>query len=228
MKKFILIVFVLISTLSYSQRKDWNLGIFAKPSDQYRVKIDGELQKPGYSFLIKPGYHEIQVWSPNYQVYDTAFTYMTGKVIIKIDLQPSAQLKAVRKAQYEKGRLHGHAFIGATSAIVLGIAAAINYNEIGARNLEYVRSNQAVRLNIEGFSTDDRNEDERRLQNSRIAQYTMYGLIAGSLTYCTWKLIKARQVEVPELGDDKSFVLDGVGLSPNRMGGMNASLRLKF
>lgn len=228
MKKYILIVFVLISTLSYSQRKDWNLGIFAIPSDQYRVKIDGELQKPGYSFLIKPGYHEIQVWSPNYQVYDTAFTYMTGKVIIKIDLQPSAQLKAVRKAQYEKGRLHGHAFIGATSAIVLGIAAAINYNEIGARNLEYVRSNQAVRLNIEGFSKDDRNEDERRLQNSRIAQYAMYGLIAGSLTYCTWKLIKARQVEVPELGDDKSFVLDGVGLSPNRMGGMNASLRLKF
>lgn len=228
MKKYLFLVLILITTLSYGQRKDWNLGIFAIPSDQYRVKIDGELQKPGYSFLIKPGYHEVQVWSPNYEVYDTAFTYMSGKVIIKIDLKPSTQLKALRTAQYEKGRLHGHAFIGATSAIVLGIAAAINYNEIGDRNLEYVRSNQTVELNIEGYSTEDRDEDESRLQNSRIAQYMMYGLIAGSLTYCTWKLIKARQVEIPELKDDKSFVLDGVGLSPNRMGGMNASIRLKF
>lgn len=234
MKKILNLVLIpclIIITISaaQAQRKAWNIAVFAEPSDYYKVKINGELQPTGFAFEVDPGKIHLEVWAPHHEVFDTTFTYISGKITIYARLAQTQELREYRKITSEQNDLRRQSYLTVGLAGAAALGAIINYNQLGKNKYIQRRQELGYRYDLPSYGAQGLENAESSLRRSRTLQYGLYAATAGFTALGISKILKIRKINPPELKEDKSFILDDLGFAPNMQGGgMQGYLRFKF
>ncbi len=227
----VLILCLIIITISaaQAQRKSWNIAVFAEPSDYYKVKINGELQPTGFAFEVDPGEIHLEVWAPHHEVFDTTFTYISGKITIYARLVQTQELREYQKITSEQNDLRRQNYLTVGLAGAAALGAIINYNQLGKNKYIQRRQELGNRYDLPSYGDQGLENAESSLRRSRTLQYGLYAATAGFTAWGISKILKIRKINPPELKEDKSFILDDLGFAPNMQGGgMQGYLRFKF
>lgn len=214
---------------SQAQRKEWNIAVFAEPSDYYKVKINGETQPTGFAFEVEPGQIHLEVWAPHHEVFDTTFTYISGKITIYKRLKPTAELREYKIITAEQNNLRRQTYLTIGLAGAAAIGAVANYGQVGRNRHVFRRQELGNRYDLPTYNQEALDDAESTLRRSRYLQYGLYAATAGFTAWGISKLLKIKKINPPELKEDKSFVLDDFGILPGiHGGGMHGFLRIKF
>lgn len=226
---FITALLLLTAMHGHAQRKEWNIAVFANPSDYYKVKINGEIQPTGFAFEVEPGQIHLEVWAPHHEVFDTTFTYVSGKITIYKELQPTAAFKEYKIISAEQNNLRRQTYLTFGIAGTAVIGAVANYGRVGKNRHTYRRQELGNRYNLSTYDAHSLEDAESSLRSSRYLQYGLYAASAGFAAWGISKILKIKKMNPPDLKEDKSFVLDDFGLTPGMQGGgMHGFLRIKF
>ncbi len=214
---------------SNAQRKEWNIAVFANPSDYYKVKINGELQPTGFAFEVEPGQIHLELWAPHHEVFDTTFTYISGKVTIYKNLKPTQELQEYKIITAEQNNLRRQTYLTLGLAGVSAVGAIVNYGRVGSNYHAFRRQELGNRYDLAAYDRAALEEAESSLQRSRYLQYGLYAAAAGFTTWGITKILKIKKMNPPDLKEDKSFVVEDFGFGPGiHGGGVQGFLRIKF
>lgn len=227
---FWLTAFLFISAFhGHAQRKEWNVAVFADPSDFYKVKVNGEIQPTGFAFEVEPGPVHLEVWAPHHEIFDTTFTYISGKITIYKKLKPTAELREFKIITAEQNNLRRQTYLTMGFAGAAAAGAIANFGRVGRNRHTYRRQELGNKYDLPAYNQEALDNAESSFQRSRFLQYGLYAATAGFTVWGISKIMKIKKMNPPELKEDKSFVVDDFGLSPGMHGGgMHGYLRIKF
>lgn len=235
MRRLILGLFLALSCTLQAQQPEAkkprpNLLIFASPGGEFRVKINGMLQEPGSQFVVGIGEHRIEIWAPHHYKFDTVVTVKSGPRPTRVYkvLKPKPEYVKYTNEVVKESRLSGKILFGGVSTALIAGVAIFNYSQIGDLNLDYVRAENGVKYNIRGFSQSNLDDAERKLNNARTLQYVLYAGMAGMGTYTVIHWLKRRKMLPPKLKEDKSFLVDNVGMLYHPTTGYQWQLSVRF
>lgn len=199
------------------------------PSEYYRIKIDGVLKPVGSKFSITPGSHLVNIWAPNYQVFDSTITVSKEKTVLRIQLSETPELIKYQNYLEKKSELNARATASGVGIILLSGAAGLNYNRIGRYNLEltkaYYRSNFTTATGT--VTGNEYPAAEGRHNRSIITQGVLYtGMGISTLLFVKYFVLKKKLIK-PQLIKDTSFEVEDLGLVPYT-NGLGIGLKLNL
>jgi len=201
---------------------------FVSPGEDYRVKINGELQEEGNKFAVKRGKYTVSVWAPHYEQWDTTFTLDSKRVRLVKALTPKPELITYEDNMDIRSRYKQRMVISGTTALIFSTIAIFNYQRIGDLNLDQIEAENGVDFGIEGYNQRTLDEADKQLKNARTLQYVVYGGMALTAGYSIYNYIKMKQFGMPKLSKDDKFVVDGIGVGLNQSNNPQFFARIRF
>ena len=215
------------SQISVKGKQPFNLKTMVFPGHNYRIKIDGELQPAVNLFTVSKGKHYIEIWAPHYKQFDTALYFSSKLTVLPVILKKSNELEQLEDA-LKKSKYHLRSTAASIGGVVLLASTAIyNYGRISDLNVDKIKAENGYTHGVTQYTAGDKNSAEKSLRNARILQGAIYAGI-GALTYNAIRHItKSRQITIPVLKEDKSFLIDG-GISYTPDGVVQTGLVINF
>jgi hypothetical protein len=218
---------LLLGSLAYGQQDSGTIRTFVEPEKGYRVKLNGNLQPEGNAFKVKYGRYHLEVWAPGYFPADTTFVITNAYARVVKVLKPTPRLVAFNEKErvydgYKKRIIMSTVFTGFLSAV-----AVYNYNRIGDLNLEQISYENGVKYGITGYTQSGLDEANGSLSGARALQVGIYAGIAAGASYAVYNYVKMKKYGKPKFEADRSFLVDGIGVSviPGNRGTVNARFR---
>ncbi len=189
---------------------------FINPSDDYRVKINGELQEETNRFALKRGTYHVSVWAPYHEVWDTTITLDSKRVRVAHALTPKKELVEYRQNLDDFSRYKGRAIVGGVGTVLFGAAAIFNYNRVGDLNYDLMKAENGLKFGFEGYNDEIVSDAENKHKNAQTLQYVIYGGMALSTGFAVYNYIKMKKLGLPKLNEDKAFLVEGFGVGVNQ------------
>lgn len=210
-----------------TKKHNYNLWFLVFPGHNYRVKIDGVLMPTNNKYKVAKGEHQISIWSPHYNSFDTTIVIDEKKVIIRKKLTPSLYFEEYTRNQRllsQKSTVMSASALGITAS---GIATYIFHTRVGKFNLERIKAQSSVDNKSREYNRDSLNEAKNNLAIAKKGR-TFFLIASGILTAnLIRQILKYRKIKPSTLPDDKSFILDtSVNITPE--GNLYPCLTLKF
>lgn len=188
---------------------------FINPGHMYRVRINGVLQEETNQFLLASGTYQFSFWAPNYERFDTSLTVADTPIRFLYELEKTQELITYEKDFEHFKRKRGRVVLGIGATAVVGIGALINNQRIGNLNLDQIKAENGYTYNVDGFTKSNLDDANQSLDNAKNLQYGIYAAGALTLGYTVISYIKFKKLEKPTLKEDRSFILDDIGMVYN-------------
>lgn len=230
MKKTIgFFILFLLASQTYSQLERHNVRLYVQPGDQFRVKINGDLQPEANKFYLEPGKkYKFQVWAPHYHIFDTSIVASNEVIIIPKILIPKDEYIAFQKKQEQYGLHKKQMVLGAVSTFGIATMSFFNYGEVGRRKLDVIIAEDAERFNIGRQTPYDLKQSRTRYAVAQTFQIFSYFATAGLGYYTYTRIKKMKETKPQKLEEDKRFIVESVGLGYTQQSGYQFSTLIKF
>lgn len=221
------LAFLLVQTLVWGQQDSTVIKTFVKPGNQYRIKINQQLQLPTNTFKVPHGRHHISIWAPGYHVFDTTVVVSRDQLRLVKVLHPTQELIDYQLEKdvydmYKKRTIMSGCVTG-----IFGALAIFNYNRISDLNLEQIKQENGVKYDVIGYNQSGLDEADKSLKNARIIQYSLYAAMTASVGYAVLNYVKMKKYGKPVLEDKSGFIVEDLGMTvlPNNKTGVYARFR---
>lgn len=223
-----------VDTISVSTRENSKFNFFTHvtPSGSFRVKINGELQEPGYRFRLKKGKYNIQIWSPHFKPLDLPVEIKeeNKELRLRITLERTEEWLALRKemkvrSKYKKSKY----LLMAGSVISLGVAT-YSFNKIPKSNFQIHLQETRKEIGLKTFDSQELSSAESRKRTFQTLAYTSLSTAAlcGVLAYLNHR--KMKKIAEKKLPEDKSFLISSYIIPVNQSNemGLVGGIKINF
>lgn len=215
MKMAVSLLLVLSCCLASYAQDSTKVKFLVKGSEVYYVRVDGVLQPVKNIHSVSKGSHEIEIWSPKYQLYKDQLE--TGKLdstnyvaLLKID--PSYVAYIAQREEYKRD-----VFLMRTAPVLLAsfstATAPILYLLRRNKHEELIKNEFYVRYNA--VSSDVLNNTRNQYNLYSGAFFTAVGGAVGGTALFLLLRKTAKELEAPVFRQQNPFTLEYFQLSMN-------------
>jgi len=230
MKKYVsLLVLIFSFMVLNAQTEKHNVRLYIQPGDQFRVKINGDLQPEANKFYLEPGKKfKLEVWAPHHHIFDTNIVASGQIIVIPKILSPTEEYLSYYKKQEQYGAYKKQMILGVLGTFGIATMSSFNYSEVGRRKLDVIIAEDAERFNIGRQSPYDLRRSKTRYAAAQTFQIFSYFATAGLGYYTYTRIKKMKETKPQKLEEDKRFIVESVGLGYTRQSGYQFSTLIKF
>ena len=215
----LVVLFACVTTKTQAQESSKSDSVlvttFINPGHMYRVRINDVLQEETNKFLLAPGTYKFSFWAPNYEQFDTLLTVSKSPIKVLHELKKTDELVTYEQDlavyKHRKGRVK----LGIGATALVGIGVFVNYQRIGNLNLDQIQAENGYKYGVDGFDKSILDDANKKLENAKNLQYGLYAAGALTIGYTVVNYIKLKKLDKPKLKEDKSFILEDVGMVYN-------------
>lgn len=207
--------------------RNYNLKFSVFPGHNYRIKIDGELKPATNLFEVANGEHHIQIWAPNYQVFDTTINVVSGRYLVQKVLEEAPALVQYQEKKAEHKKKKRVQLASSLGIVASGIGAYVSHQNVGDKNLEQLKAEHGVKFGIGNYSASDLSSADDKLSAAKATRMVFYAGMGLCTANLIRQLIKYKNLKKPVEPEDKSFIVEGTAwVSPS--GNVYPGLTIKF
>lgn len=223
----LLFIGVTKAQLTIKEEIPFNLKTVVYPGDQYRVKIDGELQEVSNVFKLSRGKHHIEIWAPHFERFDTTMWFSSKMQVLTVVLEKTQQLKNFEISTEQSSFYRRN--MGVATVAGIGLAGVMIYNS--TRISKFTNEVRRAKFGKENGILKYDNNVLQKAKNKNTKAWILQGVAIGGFAYATYTYVKNyllyKKLDYKKLKEDKSFLVDAFVL-PAGDQGVYGGIILKF
>lgn len=230
----IYVLFVLLFALSQQTfAQQGQLRFLVMPGHNFRVKIDGEVQRATNRFDLEAGKHLVSVWAPDYRAKDTT-------IVVVADSTITIVMRLVHTGAYYKWMQEHQVWRQAQGMrrwppVLVGIAAVttavFSHQAMNESHLEHVTAGFDARFATgrRQFSLQtDSDLALTRFKQQRTTLIAASAVSVGAVVWAVWGFKRSNKTFEPARPVKDPWNLTDLSFAPHPDGGAVFGVRLRF